>query len=90
MNKSVVKLKVRFYVTSVTSGERTWNRNDFEKARNIFQSGTLLESIEKHEKNIFYNLRDDDDMHYACLKESHNCSTSMYEVKFKIHQNDKN
>ena len=90
MNKSLVKLKVRFYVTSVTSGERTWHRNDFEKARNIFQSGTLLESMERHEKNIFYNIRDDDDMHYACLKESLYCSTSMYEVKFKIHQNDKN
>merc|ERR1711971_88241 len=69
----------RFYVTSVTSGERTWHGNNFEKARNIFQSGTLLESMEKHEKNIFYNVRDDDDMQYACLKESLYCSTSMYE-----------
>ena len=80
----IVKLKVSFYVTSVSSGERTFHKNDFDKARNVFQDGTLLESMEKHEKNIFYNIRDDDDMNSACLKGSLHCSTSMYEVNLKF------
>ena len=80
----IVKLKVSFYVTSVSSGERTFHKTDFDKARNVFQDGTLLESMEKHEKNIFYNIRDDDDMNSACLKGSLHCSTSMYEVNLKF------
>ena len=80
----IVKLKVSFYVTSVSFGERTFHKNDFDKARNVFQDGTLLESMEKHEKNIFYNIRDDDDMNSACLKGSLHCSTSMYEVNLKF------
>ena len=79
-NLRVIKPNVRFYVTSVSSGRRTLNKTDLDKARNIFQGGTLLESMEKHEKNIFYNIRDEDDMQYECLKETIHCSSSMYEV----------
>ena len=77
----VLKLKVRFYVTSVSSGKRTLHiKTDFVKARNIFQDGTLLESMEKHEKNIFYHIRQEDDIQYECLKEKFHCSSSMFEV----------
>ena len=84
----VLKLKVRFYVTSVSSGKRTLHKTDFVKARNIFQDGTLLESMEKHEKNIFYHIRQEDDIQYECLKEKFHCSSSMFEVII-IQQNDK-
>ena len=76
----LLKLKVRFYVTSVSSGKRTLHKNDFVKARNIFQAGSLLESMEKHEKNIFYHITHEDDIHYECLKEKFHCSSSMFEV----------
>ena len=72
-------------MTSISSGERTFHKTDFDKARNVFQDGTLLESMEKHEKNIFYHIRDnDDDLHSVCLKESLHCSTSTYEVNLKF------
>ena len=81
LTKNIYKSNDRFHVTSFSSPKSVLHQADVDKIRSVFQSGSVLESMEKHEKNIFYNIRHEDDLqNHDCLNETFICSSNPYEV----------